>query len=108
MMRSYPITEEQKQVLLSLSDSYIWWQSPEEAVQYPERVVAQIMNLGTLEDTVVLLQSFSKEYLKHILDTAQAGWFLPKSWHFWHLRFSHPNYFVPPLPQREFHGNTST
>lgn len=26
---------------------YIWWKTPDEAVAFPERLVAQVMNIGT-------------------------------------------------------------
>jgi hypothetical protein len=29
---------------------YVWWKTAEEALQYPERLVAQVMNIGSFED----------------------------------------------------------
>ncbi|MDR2845181.1 MAG: hypothetical protein LBV28_03705 [Puniceicoccales bacterium] len=30
---------------------YIWWKTPEEALAFPVLLVAQVMNIGTFEDT---------------------------------------------------------
>lgn len=102
---SLSLSSEQYELLMELSFSYIWWASPEESLQYPERLIAQIMNLGTLEDTVKFLLLFSLDDLKYILKIALAGWFLPKSWNFWHLRLGYALDNIPPLPRRKLRLN---
>lgn len=29
---------------------YVWWKSEEEAAEQPERVIAQVMNIGDFDD----------------------------------------------------------
>ena len=36
--------------LLPLAKKYLWWMPPEEAVTMPNRIVAQVMNLGDYDD----------------------------------------------------------
>jgi len=36
--------------LLPLARKYLWWMPPEEAVTMPDRVIAQVMNLGDYDD----------------------------------------------------------
>jgi len=36
--------------LKPLASKYIWWKTPDEAVAMPERVIAQVMNIGDYAD----------------------------------------------------------
>lgn len=36
--------------LKPLAGKYIWWKTPEEAVAMPERVMAQVMDIGDYSD----------------------------------------------------------
>ena len=36
--------------LRALAPRYVWWKTPDEAMEYPHRVAAQVMNLGTFDD----------------------------------------------------------
>jgi hypothetical protein len=36
--------------LRPLAKKYIWWETPDEALESPRRVIAQVMNIGTFED----------------------------------------------------------
>jgi hypothetical protein len=88
-------------ILKIYAAKYIWWKVPEEALRQPDRVVAQVMELGDYEDIQTLSEQFGDQYLKTVLLHAQAGIFSPKSWAYWHYRLglSQPNQ-VPPLPKR--------
>ena len=44
------------------------------------------MNLGDWEDTRRLEVSFGKDELIDALKNAEAGWFTPRIWNFWHYR----------------------
>jgi uncharacterized protein (DUF3820 family) len=35
--------------LVDLARRYVWWLSPEEALEYPQRVIARIMDLALLK-----------------------------------------------------------
>jgi hypothetical protein len=37
-------------LLSRLAEKYIWWKSPDEAMAMPERVIAQVMNIGEVFD----------------------------------------------------------
>ena len=80
---------------------YIWWEKPDVAVQDPYRLIAQVMNMGLMDDVLRVLHECGRDCLKDILKNAEPGWFTPKSWNFWHifLRLSKYNN-VPPLPER--------
>jgi len=91
-------------VLGTLARKYIWWQSPEESLGWPERIIAQVMNIGTIEDTSTLETLLPSGTLQDVLRHAQPGWFRPKSWTFWHYRLGliQPGDEVPELPARKF------
>lgn len=38
--------------LKPLASKYIWWKTPEDAVVMPERVIAQVMNIGDYADVL--------------------------------------------------------
>ena len=40
----------QKDFLLEAAGRYIWWQTPEEALVWPQRVLARVMDLGLWEN----------------------------------------------------------
>ena len=80
---------------------YHWWLSPEEALNYPERIVALVMNIGTLQDAAGLAETLGEDALRAVLQHAEAGQFNARSWHYWHYRLglAQPGR-VPPLPVR--------
>ncbi|TAM89553.1 MAG: hypothetical protein EPN41_03425 [Candidimonas sp.] len=82
---------------------YIWWKSPPEAARYPLRVIAQVLDIGTFEDCFGLLERVGEEPLREVLRHAQAGWFRPRSWYFWHHKLGMAELGkVPDLPGRRF------
>jgi hypothetical protein len=85
-----------------LAARYVWWKTADDALRYPARVVAQVMNVGVFEDVQLLSQILSEEVLRGVLRQAEVGQFTPRSWHYWHYRLglSRPGE-VPPLPIRE-------
>lgn len=80
---------------------YIWWMTPAEAITMPERVVAQIMNIGDYDDVQALATLAGDAYLRSVLRQAEIGQFTPRSWAYWHYRLglAEPGH-VPPLPVR--------
>lgn len=91
----------QTEFLHKMALRYIWWMSPEQASKVPYRIIAQVMNIGTWEDALILMEIFPPDALKHALKNAEAGWFRPRSWHFWHYRLGLADVGkVPPLPVR--------
>jgi len=92
-----------KALLKRLAAKYIWWKSPEDAVELPERVVAQVMNLGDYNDMQILAETVGEDYLRQVIEQAEPGIFSEKSWAYWHYRLRLAELEqVPPLPQRKF------
>ncbi len=92
----------QTDVLSNLARRYIWWQRPDEASRDPRRVVAAVMNLGTWEDVLLLIESVGEPSLRDAMTHAVAGHFNARSWSFWHYRLglTPVGGTVPPLPKR--------
>jgi len=59
--------------LRRLSSRYVWWKTTDEAMQFPDRVAAQVMNLGTFEDLTALIETVGEEHLRDVLRHAEAG-----------------------------------
>lgn len=80
---------------------YIWWLTPAEALDYPARIVAQVMNLGEFNDARRLVEALGEDTLRAVLARAEAGQFNARSWHYWHYRLgvAQPGK-VAPLPVR--------
>jgi len=92
-----------QELLKSLARKYIWWKTPEEAMRMPERVIAQVMNIGDYSDVQALASQVGNQALREALIHAQAGQFNERSWAYWHYRLGLSNVDqVPPLPVRRF------
>ena len=89
--------------LKPLASKYIWWKTPEEAVAMPERVIAQVMNIGDYSDVQLLVSQVGDEVLREVLTHAEAGQFNERSWAYWHYRLGLSSVDqVPALPVRRF------
>lgn len=89
--------------LKPLASKYIWWKTPEEAVVMPERVIAQVMNIGDYSDVQVLVSQVGDEVLREVLTHAEAGQFNERSWAYWHYRLGLAGMDnLPPMPVRRF------
>ena len=88
-------------LLTEFARRYIRWLSPEEALEFPARVVAQVMNIGVFQDAARLAEALGDDGLRAVLRQAEAGQFNARSWHYWHYRLglAEPGQ-VPPLPVR--------
>ncbi len=91
------------EALKPLASKYIWWKTPEEAVAMPERVIAQVMNIGDYLDVQSLVSQVGNEVLRQVLAHAEAGQFNERSWAYWHYRLDLSSVdHAPPLPVRRF------
>lgn len=90
------------ELLKNLARKYIWWKSPEEAVLFPHRIIAQVMNIGDYDDMQSLAKSAGDPLLCDVLQNAEAGEFNPRSWTYWHYRLglARPGQ-VPSMPERK-------
>lgn len=69
----------------------------------PERVIAQVMNLGDYDDVQWLAEQVGDDVLCDVLTHAEAGQFNARSWAYWHYRLGLAQVEqVPPLPVRGF------
>jgi hypothetical protein len=94
---------EVEDLLRPMAAQLIWWQPPEQALRRPDRVIAQVMELGDFEMVQRLRQGLGDRRLAEVLQRAEAGWFSPRSWTYWHRKLHrHPSAPVPPLPIRRF------
>jgi hypothetical protein len=83
---------------------YVWWKTPEAAMEFPGRVAAQVMNLGDYQDVVEVIEAAGEDYLRDVLENAEAGQLDARSWHYWHYRLGLAEYGkkpVPPMPERK-------
>ncbi|WP_455272155.1 hypothetical protein [Rhizobium herbae] len=87
--------------LALLAKKYVWWKSPEDAADQPERVIAQVMNIGDFEDIQRIEALAGIEMLARVLTEAEIGQFTPRSWFYWHYRLGIAEIDeVPALPSR--------
>ena len=88
-------------LLKHLARKYVWWKTPDEALAMPERVVAQVMNIGDYDDVQLLANHVGDDHLRNVLRLAEAGQFSARSWTYWHYRLglAKPGQ-VPAMPAR--------
>ena len=91
-----------QEFLRRMARRYIWWQSPEASIKDPLRVIAQVMDMGTLEDIQEVTAVHGKGRMAEVLNLAQPGWFHPKSWAFWNIALGRTSSGkIPPIPARK-------
>jgi hypothetical protein len=89
--------------LKHLAGKYIWWKTPDEAIAMPERVIAQVMNIGDYADVQALATLVGDDALRAVLAHAEAGQFSARSWAYWHYRLGLASVDqVPAIPVRKF------
>ena len=73
--------------LLELAAKYVWWTSPEITVsENIDKLVTSVMELGTWDDTVTLLDTVGSAPFLDVLDAPPAGAISDKSLAVWHHR----------------------
>ena len=92
-----------RDVLKRLASKYIWWKTPDEAMAMPERIIAQVMNIGDYADVQQLAHQIGEDKLREVITHAQAGQFNLRSWSYWNYRLGLADInHVPPMPSRKF------
>ncbi len=66
-------------LLKPMAAQLIWWQPADVSLRNPDRVIAQVLDLGTLEAGQRLPQVLEDRRLAQVLQQAEAGWFSPRS-----------------------------
>ena len=93
----------ESKTLKQLAAKYIWWKTPDEAMEWPERLISQVMNIGDYADVQALANQLGDARLRHVLTHAQAGQFGDRSWAYWHYRLGLAALGeLPELPVRKF------
>jgi hypothetical protein len=87
-----------KQRVIDMAQRLIWWQKAEQSIRRPERIVAQVMAIGTSDDADFFQTIFGLEAMRQVLAGAPAGIFDARKWDYWHLRLGYKR--TPPLPAR--------
>jgi hypothetical protein len=72
--------------LACLAKRYIWWKTVDRAMENPEQIVAQVMNMGAWDDVCRLVDLIGDEGLCRVIKHAEIGIFNERSWHYWHYR----------------------
>ncbi|GAB4236882.1 MAG: hypothetical protein OHK0028_13990 [Deltaproteobacteria bacterium] len=85
-----------------MAQRYVWWQPPDASVADPRRVLAQVMDVGTLDDIQAPVRAVGRNTLIEVQRQAQPGWFRPRSWAFRHtaLEVATGDRRIPPIPSR--------
>lgn len=83
-----PVSPEQAALVADLARRYLWWEPVGDEPHAFERVIAQIMNLGTYDDIRRLEAGIDADTLVGVMRQAQPGWFGERSWDFWRGRLS--------------------
>ncbi|MHB1515855.1 MAG: hypothetical protein ACYCVY_09145 [Acidiferrobacteraceae bacterium] len=61
------------ETLKQLAGKYVWWKTPNEAIAMPERIIAQVMNLGDYADVRTLAEQVGDTQLRDVLAHAEAA-----------------------------------
>lgn len=72
----------------ALGRIYMWWDALAGS-HSQDRIIAQVMNLGTYDDMLRLEQAVGRTRLLEVMQCAQPGWFSNRSWEFWRSRLTY-------------------
>lgn len=99
-----PSPAELNELLRPLAAQLIWWQPADVSLRNADRVIAQVLELGTFEAGQRLREVLGDRRLAQVLQRAEAGWFSLRSWNFWQQKLGlvARSGAIPPLPRRHF------
>lgn len=86
--------------IVNLAKRYVWWETPDWALQHPTVFLANLMNLGNWDDIQLARHLLGDHTLKQALLEAPPGYFSYRSWDYWNLKLGIKP--IPPLPKRDF------
>lgn len=97
-----------KRLIDRLGRRYLWWRPVDGSSFSEDRIVAQIMNLGTYDDLLRLEAALGQAHLVGVMLRAEPGWFGDRSWEFWRGRLSFATGAALPetAPRRAFDAAT--
>ncbi|MDE2378558.1 hypothetical protein [Bradyrhizobium sp.] len=91
-----------------LGRKYLWWRPVDGQPFSEDRVIAQVMNLATYDDILLLETAVGRARLAKVMLHAQPGWLNARSWEFWRGRLSFATGAMIPTeaPRRAFDAAT--
>lgn len=89
-------------VLRPYAQRYIWWKTPDQALQFPYRIIVAVMDKGDWEDVVALEETLGRDVFRKALRRAHVGELRPRSWCFWYKRLYGATAIVPKQPFSRF------
>lgn len=98
-MTPFPQTPE----FLRAARRIVWFDSPEQVLGDPLKLMAYAFKHSTDEDMALLLQHVGHDGLKEALDNAPPGIIDPRSWAYWNAKAG--RYPTPAMPTRQFGPN---
>ena len=75
-------------VIAEFGRKYLWWEPVSGQPHSEDRIIAQTMNLGTYDDSLLLEEAVGKARLLEVMLRAEPGWINDRSWEFWRGRLS--------------------
>jgi hypothetical protein len=96
------------EILSEFSRKYLWWGPADGHAHSEERVISQVMNLGTYDDILLLERTVGRARLVEVMLSAAPGWISDRSWEFWRGRLSVATGAAIPVepPRRVFDAAT--
>ncbi len=86
-------------LLAEFASRYIWWR--DEHPPSDDRVIAQVMNLGTYDDIRRLEACYEPDELRGVMLRAAPGWIGERSWDLWRGRLAFAGAGpIPEIPPR--------
>jgi hypothetical protein len=64
----------------------MWWPAVSAAGHGEERIIAQVMDIGSYDDILRIEAVLGRERLAEVMAHAQPGWIGARSWDFWRGR----------------------
>jgi hypothetical protein len=91
-------------LLADFATIYIWWR--DETPPAEDRIIAQVMSIGTWDDIRRLEKVYSPDELRGVMLRAQPGWISEPSWELWRGRLLAVGARAIPArpPRRSFHA----
>jgi hypothetical protein len=92
--------------IASLAAKYMWWPAVGGRGHGEDRVLAQVMDIGSYEDILHLEATLGRERLAEVMRHAAPGWISARSWDFWRGRLrAQAGLEVPKrAPRRTFYA----
>ena len=99
-----PLEKQAPELIAELARRYVWWSDARSVGD--DRVIAQVMELGTYEDIRRIEKAFAPQELRDAMLGAPVGAISERSWDFWRgrLRFAGCAGIPQAPPARPFHA----